>query len=336
MSGQPGVGDRFLKWVHDNRWGFPDSDRVRITSNGTSYMEFPNHEGLAAFDNSDRKFVATSNAHPRKPPILQATDSKWWGWKDALNRVGISVGFLCPESRQLIKGKWRSEQRFFKFPSTPHLALLDDSAVRGDKVMSQSEIEEILRQDIVVEEKVDGANLGISFDELGNIGAQIRGSFLSYPYTGQWKNLSQWLRSRSEILFRQLGDRYILFGEWCYARHSIGYDRLPDWFLGFDIYDKVRSKFFSCSRRDSWMGNMSICPVPILKRGVALFQSLPSLLSLSRFATKPAEGLYLRLEKGRWLEKRAKLVRPSFVQAMQDHWSKSRLQINRVALGNWP
>lgn len=33
----------------------------------------------------------------KKPPILQATDSKWWGWKDSLGEAGIKVKFLCPE-----------------------------------------------------------------------------------------------------------------------------------------------------------------------------------------------------------------------------------------------
>lgn len=97
MKGQPGMGDRFMKWVHDNRWKLPDADRVKITKNGVSYDEFPDHDGLTKFDNSDRKFVAVANAHPKKPPILQATDSKWWGWKDALAEVGITVQFLCPD-----------------------------------------------------------------------------------------------------------------------------------------------------------------------------------------------------------------------------------------------
>ena len=97
MKGQPGVGDRFMKWVHDNRWSLPDAHRVTITRNGDSYEEFPTHDGLNNFDKSDRKFVAAANAHVEKPPILQATDSKWWGWKDALAEVGIAVRFLCPE-----------------------------------------------------------------------------------------------------------------------------------------------------------------------------------------------------------------------------------------------
>jgi hypothetical protein len=97
MKGQPGVGDRFMKWVHDNRWSLQDDQRVAITKNGESYDEFPTHDDLNAFDRSDRKFVAVANAHVQKPPVLQATDSKWWGWKDALGDVGITVQFLCPE-----------------------------------------------------------------------------------------------------------------------------------------------------------------------------------------------------------------------------------------------
>ncbi|MHB1563788.1 MAG: hypothetical protein ACYCXP_06800 [Leptospirillum sp.] len=97
MKGQPGVGDLFMKWVHDNRWNLNNSHQVNITRNGDSYDEFPPHDGLNDFDRSDRKFVAVANAHRDKPPILQATDSKWWRWKDALVEVGITVQFLCPE-----------------------------------------------------------------------------------------------------------------------------------------------------------------------------------------------------------------------------------------------
>jgi hypothetical protein len=97
MGGQPGVGDGFMKWVHDHRWSWPDTNRVMITKNGESYNEFPEHDGLANFDRSDRKFVAVASAHPQKPPILQATDSKWWGWQDALREAGITVHFLCTD-----------------------------------------------------------------------------------------------------------------------------------------------------------------------------------------------------------------------------------------------
>ncbi len=97
MSGQHSLGNAFMKWVHDNRFRLPDDSRVCITRNGDSYDEFPLHKGLDNFDRSDRKFVAVANAHSEKPPVLQATDSKWWGWKKPLAEVGIKVLFLCPE-----------------------------------------------------------------------------------------------------------------------------------------------------------------------------------------------------------------------------------------------
>lgn len=97
MSGQPGVGDAFLKWVHNYQWSFPHEDHVPINKEGDSYHEFPKSLDLSEFDRADKKFVAVANAHPVKPPIFQATDSKWWGWKDALAREGIAVSFLCPD-----------------------------------------------------------------------------------------------------------------------------------------------------------------------------------------------------------------------------------------------
>ena len=45
LKGQPGVGDAFMKWVHDNRWALSDDQRVTITKNEDSYGEFPEHKG---------------------------------------------------------------------------------------------------------------------------------------------------------------------------------------------------------------------------------------------------------------------------------------------------
>ena len=106
LSGQHGVGDTFAKWVHDNQWNVSKVTRVAITKNSNSYDEFPDHDGLTRFDNSDRKFIAVANAHPAKPPVLQATDSKWWGWKDALKEVGITVQFLCSD---YVKAKYQEK-----------------------------------------------------------------------------------------------------------------------------------------------------------------------------------------------------------------------------------
>ena len=51
---------------------------------------------------------------------------------------------------------------YFRFPRTPHLTWLGDGVPRGDKLLSPQEAEELLSHVVVVEEKVDGANIGIS------------------------------------------------------------------------------------------------------------------------------------------------------------------------------
>ncbi len=220
---------------------------------------------------------------------------------------------------------------FFKFPSTPHLFTQGDVEIRGDKIMSISERDGFLRHILNVEEKVDGANLGISFDAEGNIRSQNRGAYLNIPGTGQWKKLWEWLYPRTETLFENLTDRYILFGEWCYAKHSILYNRLPDWFLGFDIYDKQADRFLSVSRRDALFNKMKIAQVPGIGRGCFTLVEIERLLAQSKISDQPSEGLYLRFDQDEWLSQRAKMVRPTFIQSIQQHWSNSSITPNRLS-----
>lgn len=47
------------------------------------------------YDPSDRKFLAVAAAHPDRPPVLQALDSKWWGWRAALAPSDVTIHFVC-------------------------------------------------------------------------------------------------------------------------------------------------------------------------------------------------------------------------------------------------
>lgn len=228
---------------------------------------------------------------------------------------------------------------FFRFPSTSHLALLGDVDVRGDKVMSELERDAFLGPELVVEEKVDGANLGISFDSDANIRAQNRGTYLSITSEGgQWSRLQEWLHPNENILFDHLTNRYILFGEWCYAQHSVFYDQLPDWFLGLDVYDKQVGCFLSSNQRDDLFNKIGIIQVPSIARGNFTFQELTEILSpprseplRSKLGHQQAEGLYLRSNQGDWLGQRAKLVQPAFLQSIEEHWSRKPITPNQLA-----
>src|SRR5690606_8447222 len=102
---------------------------------------------------------------------------------------------------------------------------------------TRDSVSDLLSQPLEIEEKVDGANLGISFDECGAIRFQNRGNWLQGRLTGQWKGLRGWAARHLSSLRDRLPPDHVLFGEWCYAKHTVPYDRLPDWFVGFDVYD---------------------------------------------------------------------------------------------------
>ncbi len=46
LRGQPGIGDKFVKWVHDHQFNPSKVARVEITKSGSSYKEFPDHPDL--------------------------------------------------------------------------------------------------------------------------------------------------------------------------------------------------------------------------------------------------------------------------------------------------
>jgi hypothetical protein len=97
FSGQPGVGDFFMKWVHDHQWNSDVCTRVNITPDSSKgFVEFPDHVELANFDWADRKFVAVACAHGQDVRILQAVDEAAWAQVEhALTESGAPVTFLC-------------------------------------------------------------------------------------------------------------------------------------------------------------------------------------------------------------------------------------------------
>lgn len=100
-KGEPGPGDAFLKWLLTHEWGGEHVTRVRITAKADDegdFEELPAPPAGILYDRSDRKFLAVAAAHSERPSILQAFDSKWWGWSKALRGVGVTVHFLCPKA----------------------------------------------------------------------------------------------------------------------------------------------------------------------------------------------------------------------------------------------
>ncbi len=221
---------------------------------------------------------------------------------------------------------------FFKFPHTPHLKWLGNRQPREDKVLSKGAADQLLNNTVIVEEKVDGANLGISVTTEGNLQAQNRGQYLIKPYSGQFSRLESWLSNRESALNQNLGRHLILFGEWCAARHSLNYSELPDWFIVFDVYSRKEERFWTTKRRDRLAEKLSLPTVPELFKGQTDINNLQDMLKnkRSRYSSGPMEGIVIRKEAEDWLGERAKLVRADFTQSIDTHWASRPIEWNRI------
>jgi ATP-dependent RNA circularization protein (DNA/RNA ligase family) len=248
----------------------------------------------------------------------------------------------------------------YKYPRTYHI---EGSRLQvGDEDLKSVKFHRIKGENIILEEKVDGANSGISFDEKGNLLLQSRGHFLNGGYgEKQFSLFKTWANCYKNQLSEILGSRYIMYGEWLYAKHTVFYDNLTHYFMEFDIYDKESNKFLSTKKRKEMLkGYNFIKSVLVLYEGkLNSLKELTSLLGKSNFksenceealkkqckelnlsyevvknqtdASNLMEGIYIKVESDEEVIERYKYVRSSFLTTILDsetHW------INRPILPN--
>lgn len=254
------------------------------------------------------------------------------------------------------------DYKILKYPRTPHLE--GSRLQEGDEDLSQVQFDYVLGKNIVIEEKIDGANTAISFDGEGNLLLQSRGHYLIGGYRERHYNLfKQWANANQDTLFDALSNRYVMYGEWMYAKHAVFYDALPDYFMEFDIYDRERGVFLDTPSRRAITEKMGIISsVPVLASGV--FKTKESVLShlgnsnyitenhlevlknvVSRQGydveravkeTDPSlkmEGLYIKIEENGIVADRVKYVRASFIQSVmqaEGHWLNKPIIPNQL------
>jgi RNA ligase len=257
-----------------------------------------------------------------------------------------------------------------KYPRTQHLQ--GSRLQAGDEDLSQVELGSLNGGSLIWEEKVDGANVGISFDEDFELLLQSRGHVLrGGPREKQFALLKAWADSIAPQLLDVLTDRYVMYGEWMFAKHTVFYDALPHYFLEFDVLDKQLGQFLSTPARATLLQPLPVCSVPVVHEGFvapgtgahqikavrrliqpSLFKSGHWVAALDDAATAAgvdqaraqaeteqsalAEGLYLKHEDGTKVIGRYKFVRADFLQAILDsgtHWAERPIIPNRLAMG---
>ena len=251
-----------------------------------------------------------------------------------------------------------------KYPRTPHL--WGSRLQAGDEDLALVAPSELSGRHLVIEEKLDGANAALSFDARGELLLQSRGHYLrGGEGERQFDLFKTWAQTHAPRLRPVLGARYVVYGEWLYAKHTVFYDQLPHYFLEFDVLDRERGVFLASEARAALLADLPLVSVPILAAGPRESMGrLARLLEVSRYKSREwraalragacerrqpeelvfqqtdlsdlAEGLYLKWEEDGVVRGRYKIVRESFqdrVAASGSHWAERPILPNRLAPG---
>jgi hypothetical protein len=252
-----------------------------------------------------------------------------------------------------------------KYPRTHHIT--GSGLQPGDEDLATVPLSALAGHHLVVEEKMDGANCALSFAPAGTLLLQSRGHYLTGgPRERQFHLLKAWANRYATALWPVLGERYVLYGEWVYAKHTIYYTALPHYLLEFDVLDTATGDFLATpARRALLAATPFVVPVPVLHAGpIATMDDLLALIGPSRYIVgDPAahlraacreksldperalmetdhsgimEGLYIKVEDGGTVRERYKFVRAGFLQTVIDsgsHWLDRPILPNHLREG---
>ena len=97
---------------------------------------------------------------------------------------------------------------FVKYPKTQALDRIFSQNASLDSLLSAG-------QALLIEEKMDGTQLGLQFDQQAQPILQSRGTIISNETEFAW--MKAWVWEHYTALYERLGQRYIVFGEWLWA-----------------------------------------------------------------------------------------------------------------------
>lgn len=254
-----------------------------------------------------------------------------------------------------------------KYPRTQHI---EGSRLQpGDSDLRAIPFSTLAGRPLVIEEKLDGANAALSFRPKGELLLQSRGHYLTGGAREKHFALFKtWASTHQATFYERLGDRYVVYGEWLYAKHTIFYDRLPHYFMEFDVLDRALDCFLSTDARRELLEGLPLVAVPVLHEGpLKRRKELEALVAPSLYKspdwkdalrdaaqragqdpdrigqeTDPlseAEGLYVKHEEDGRVLGRYKWVRASFLTSVLEsgsHWLSRPIVPNQLAPGADP
>lgn len=174
-----------------------------------------------------------------------------------------------------------------------------------------------------VQEKVDGANLRISWNDgpiLGNREHILKKGYskIKTPAKKQFTSAWNWLHAHEEDikLISELWQSPItIYGEWMNFSHSIYYDKLPDLFIAYDIWSVEDNNYLASNIVEDLLSKTTIS---YIKPEKIIFDSTEEIVKKSEMKSSYrdgiAEGIIIKHADGRFCNRMYKVVNKFFIR----------------------
>ncbi len=184
------------------------------------------------------------------------------------------------------------------YPRIPHLV---GSNTTHDDITSLNEIE--FPCSFYVSEKIDGSNCRIAWQDgpvLGNRTHILRKGYMKdTPAKIQFRSAWNYVHDHEldiKIIEKEFGSKITIYGEYCYALHSLNYNKLPDYFIAYDIWSVDDHKFLS---PDKFTELISKTSIKYVKNELKTFNSFNEIIKeserLSTYRDGIVEGVVLKI-----------------------------------------
>ncbi len=216
-------------------------------------------------------------------------------------------------------------------PPYPRVAHLVAGRGTSDDVdADRASIDALLAGELVVEEKLDGANVVVWPDD-HRLECALRSGPDATDRAGQLGPLRGWVAENSDALRSLLGDDTALYAEWLLLTHSVRYDRLPAYLIALDLWSPTEG-FASVDVRNARCNEVGITTPPELWRGRASsVDVLAAKLGASEYSDEQAEGIVVRTVDGH-PPRLVKLLASGFDRIDDSAWRAGRPH-NRLGMG---
>lgn len=223
------------------------------------------------------------------------------------------------------------------YPKTNHLAFSKEKEVLD--IDDKKSFLHLENKKIVIEEKVDAQAIGIFFND-GLLYLLFRSQYYcpekNITLPKELHNCYQYFKDNEELFFEILLENKIMYGEWMEYTHTINYDKLPSYFLEYDIYCKEKGFFLSTNKRkellNSYKEIQSIYVHEELNPfNYEKFKDLINTNKLSQYANNLLhEGFYIKVENNEQVLERFKWIEPKFFNDViaSKHWREKSLKRN--------